>query len=170
MDHFFILVEPAVPENIGASARAIKTMGFNNLRMVNPCDFRDGKAQWVAHGSREILDNAGVYKDLETATADLDFIVGTTSKKRRTNQDYYYPDHLKEIISSKQKSINKLGIVFGREESGLSNEELKLCDLISTIRLSRPYPSLNLSQSVMLYAYELSQLKKKPLKSRKVVE
>jgi len=170
MEYFFILVEPAVPENIGASARAIKTMGFAHLRLVNPCDFKEGKAQWLAHGSREILDNAGVYMDLEAATVDLDFIVGTTSKKRRTNQDYYYPDHLKEIISGKQVTVNKVGIVFGREESGLSNEELSLCDLISTIRLSSPYPSLNLSQSVMLYAYELSQLKKKPVKSQKVVE
>ncbi|MFC2125270.1 tRNA/rRNA methyltransferase [Bacteroidota bacterium] len=170
MDYYFILVDPAVPENVGASARAIKTMGFANLRLINPCEYKEGKAQWVAHGSKEILENAEVFNCFDDAIKDLDFIVGTTSKKRRTNQDYYYPDHLKEVISNKVGSIAKVGIVFGREESGLSNEELKQCDLISSIRLIEPYPSLNLSQSVMLYAYELSQLKTKASRSRKTVE
>ncbi len=170
MDYYFILFEPAVPENVGASARALKTMGFSKLRLVHPCDFKDGKAQWLAHGSREILEKAQVFDDFKKAIEDLDFIVGTTSKKRRTNHDYYYPDHLKQIISNKEGSIARVGIVFGREESGLTNQELSHCDLISTMRLKNPYPSLNLSQSVMLYAYELSQLNMVIRKSGKKTE
>lgn len=158
MEIFFILVEPAVPENIGASARALKTMGFTKLRLVNPVDFHQGKAQWVAHGSREILEKAEIYNDFDSSINDLDFIIGTTSKRRRTNYDYYYPGHLKKLIENKQNTVNKIGIVFGREESGLSNDEIRKCDLVSTIRMVDPYPSLNLSQAVMLYAYELSDL------------
>ena len=63
----FILVEPKVPENIGAAARAIKTMGFGKLCLVNPCEYKTGKARWLAHGSNDILDDAQVFTSLEAA-------------------------------------------------------------------------------------------------------
>ena len=158
MEIHFILIEPAVPENIGASARAINTMGFKSLRLVNPVNFPNEKANWLAHGSVDILNKAQLFKTLGEASHDLDFTIGTSAKKRSVKYDYYPASALKEIIQNKGSAIRNLGIVFGREESGLTNSELGLCDLVSYIPLASPYPSLNLSQAVMLFAYHLSQV------------
>lgn len=160
MDVFFVLVEPAVPENIGASARAIKTMGFKNLRMVNPAPYLDGKAKWVAHGSWDILENAMVYNDLKTALSDMDLVIGTTAKNRIVVGEYFLCNKLPEMLSEKMDLVKSVAVVFGREESGLTNEELSLCNMVSTIPIANPYPSLNLSQAVMLYCYTLFGLNK----------
>ena len=154
----FILVEPAVPENIGAAARALKTMGFTDFRLVNPANHLADEAKWLAHGSYDILQKASIYQDFHEAIKDLDFVIGTTAKNRSTKQDYYSPEKAKEIIDKKKEVLSKVGIVFGREESGLKNEELKVCDIASTVNLKNPYPSLNLAQSVMIYAYVFSSL------------
>lgn len=156
MNFTFILVNTAVPENVGASARAMNTMGFSNLRLVNPCDYLNDKARMLAHGSHEILENAEVYESLEGAIKDLDFIIGSTAKIRSAQQDYYPVHHLPDLLENKGKSISKIALVFGREESGLTNDEIRLCDLITTIPMKTTYPSLNLSQAVMMYAYFLS--------------
>ncbi|MBU8893220.1 MAG: tRNA/rRNA methyltransferase [Bacteroidales bacterium] len=165
MQIHFILVEPAVPENVGAAARAIKTMGFYSLRLVNTKAHLDEKASWLAHASNEILENAKVYNSLKEATRDIDWVIGTSAKKRRINEDYYALNKINELIKNKAGSINNLAIVFGREESGLTNDELKLCDIITSVPMKITYPSLNLAQSVMIYAYTLSMLdydEKKP--------
>lgn len=159
MNIHFILVEPAVPENVGASARAIKTMGFSSLRLVNPCDHLSDKARWLAHGSNEILERAQVYNNLKEASQDMDLLIGTTANtKRSSKQDFHSSRELPAIISGKAAGLKNIGIVFGREESGLTNEELQLCQIASSIPLAAPYPSVNLSQAVMLYAYDLSTL------------
>lgn len=154
----FVLVEPKVPENIGASARAIKTMGFSSLVLVNPARWPDEKSKWVAHGSSDILDEAVVFKSLEEALSDSDFAIATSAKERNVKQNYIPVRELREFIDARSGSIEKISVVFGREESGLTNEEIKLCDISSTVPMSIPYPSLNLSQAVMLFAYELSGL------------
>lgn len=156
MQIHFILVEPAVPENIGAAARAIKTMGFTSLRLVNTKAHLDEKASWLAHASNEILENAQVFESLKDATKDIDWIIGTSAKKRRVNEDYYPSNKINELIKAKANSIKNLAIVFGREESGLTNAELKLCDIVTSVPMKTTYPSLNLAQSVMIYAYTLS--------------
>ena len=156
MEISFILVEPAVPENIGAAARALKTMGFSDLRLVNPANHLADEAKWLAHGSRDILENATIYPEFHEAIKDLDFLIGTTAKNRSTKEDYYSPENTREIIDKKIDILPKVGIVFGREESGLTNEELRLCDIASTVNLKNPYPSINLAQSVMIYAYIFS--------------
>lgn len=158
MNCTFILVEPAVPENIGAAARALKVMGFHDLRLVNPADHLSDPSRWLAHASGDILESAQVFNSLSDAIADLDLIVGTTAKRRSVKYDYYRPEEIRDIIKSKSHAIGEVGIVFGREESGLTNQELHLCDLLSTIPMANPYPSLNLAQGVMLYAYILSDL------------
>ncbi len=155
----FILVEPAVPENIGAAARAIKTMGFHDLRLVNPGNHLAEEAKWLAHGSVDVLEQASVYGDLTGATENIDFLIGTTAKKRSTKNDYYTPEQSRKLIEIKRNLLSNIGIVFGREESGLSNEELSHCDIASTIPIFKPYPSINLAQSVMIYAYVFSDLK-----------
>jgi tRNA/rRNA methyltransferase len=154
----FILVEPAVPGNVGAAARAIKTMGFSQLKLVNPCDHLSMEAKMLAHASIEILEKATVFPDLSTALSDLDMSIATTAKNRDARGEFHVNTKLPEIIKSKGEQLNTLGLVFGREESGLSNDEIRLCDIASTIPLKETYPSLNLSQAVMIYAYTLANL------------
>lgn len=159
MQIHFILVEPAVPENVGASARAMNTMGFQSLRLVNPCDHLSTKARMLAHGSNHILEEAQIFPSLEAATEGLDLLIGTTANtSRTTKQDYHNSTALPQILASKAANIRQVGLVFGREESGLTNEELLLCDIATSIPLAAPYPSVNLGQAVMLYAYALSSL------------
>lgn len=161
---FFILVAPAVPENIGAAARAIKTMGFSKLRLVNPCDHLCEKARTLAHASNDILENAEVFNSLQNALHDIDFAVATSAKIRNIKNDYYPCNDLPELLLNKKNAIHNIAIVFGCEESGLTNSEIQLCDIISYIPLKNKYPSLNLAQAVMVYAYSLSSLLFKPHK------
>jgi len=158
MNISFILVEPAVPENVGAAARAIKTMGFSQLVLVNPCDYLSGPASWLAHGSNEILENAVVFSSLNEALKEFDFVIGTSAKKRSVKYDYFPLPNLPELLISKGKTVQNVAVVFGREESGLRNDELKLCDLVTTVPMKTTFPSLNLAQAVMLYAWELSKI------------
>lgn len=158
MEIHFILIEPATPENIGATARAIKTMGFNSLRLVKPNKHLSGPARWLAHGSNEILENAEVFATFEEASSGIDFLIGATAKQRIVKADYHHASSLPAIIKAKGSTIKNVAIVFGREDSGLRNEELKRCDIVTTIPLKTSFPSLNLAQAVMVYAYELSKL------------
>lgn len=158
MNITFILVEPAVPENVGAAARAIKTMGFSDFRLVNPCDYLSTKAKMLAHASHDILESAKVYKSLHEAVSDLDFIIATTAKQRWVKLDIIPSNNLLQFLLDKEDTISNIGVVFGREESGLTNDEINLCNRVSTIPLAAPYPSINLAQTVMIYAYALSTI------------
>lgn len=156
----FVLVEPAVPENIGASARALKTMGFDTLQLVNPAEWKEGKARQVAHGSTDILDKAVIFNSLSEALAGSNFAVATSASARKIKKDIISSADLTSFLIAKSEHINSVALVFGREEYGLSNEELKLCDIVSAIPMKVGFPSLNLAQAVMIYAYELSGLNK----------
>jgi len=158
MDLYFILVKPAVPGNVGAAARALRTMGFMQLRLVDPCDHLGSEARMLAHASGEVLENAEVFEALEQAISDLDLTVATTAKTRDARVEYIAGSALPDLIRSKGKAVHKIGLVFGREESGLTNEEIRMCDLVSSIPMKVPYPSLNLGQSVMLYAYIMASV------------
>jgi TrmH family RNA methyltransferase len=153
---YFILVEPQTPGNIGASARALKTMGFQNLILVNPCDYNSPEARWMAHASEDILERAVIARSLQNAVADMNFVVATTQRERGFHLPYYTPRNLAEKIIPISMEY-KTAIVFGREQSGLSNEELSHCDAVTTIPASTHHPSLNLAQAVMVYCYELFQ-------------
>lgn len=167
MNFIFILVKPAIPENIGASARALKTMGFDDLRIVDSEEHLDPKTKILAHGSTDIVDNIRHFDSLEEAIADIDFVIAATARKRTRLTDYHTIEDTVEIVEKKRRSIKSVGIVFGSEESGLSNADIQLCDMLSTISLKKPYPSLNLSQAVMIYAYAFSKfVGKKPTKQK----
>ena len=154
----FILYKPAVPGNVGASARALKTMGFQDLRLINPCDHLCDEARMLAHGSHDILESARVYGSFEDAIKDLDLILATTAKTRSARFDYYSSRELINIVENKAGSVEHIGIVFGTEESGLPNDIIQASDIAISIPMHAAYPSLNLSQSVMVMAYELSYL------------
>ncbi len=156
MQFTFILVEPKLPENVGAAARAMKTMGFGDMRLVNPCDHLGERARWMAHGSNDILEKATVFESFAQATADLDFIVGATARRRGIRQDYFTGDELLHLLRSKGKTVRRVGVAFGREDRGLLNEEIAMCDALASAPMSASYPSLNLAQAVMVFAYILS--------------
>ncbi len=153
MDLYFILVKPAVPGNVGAAARAIKTMGHTRLRLVAPCDYLGQEARMMAHASEEILEGAEVFEELKEAIADLDITIATTAKIRDARAGYFNASEIPELLRVKGNSVSSTGLVFGREESGLTNDEIRMCDLITSIPMKQHYPSLNLAQSVMIYAY-----------------
>ena len=154
-----ILVSPARPENVGAAARAMKTMGFNELRIVSSQAHRDPAARWVAHGATEILDNASHWETLADALADIDFSIATTARSRAKFRYYATPQQVQAVLEEKQQWIGSAALVFGREDSGLTNEELELVDLLTGVPMAGDYPSLNLGQAVMVYCYQLSALR-----------
>jgi tRNA/rRNA methyltransferase len=156
----FILYKPAVPGNVGAAARAIKTMGFSHLRLIEPCDHLGDEAMMLAHGSHDILESAKLFGDFETAVADLDLVVCTTAKGRTAKHDYHSSRELAGLLNNKKEQLGKVGILFGTEESGLPNQLVLKSDMAMSIPMAGSYPSLNLAQSVMVTAYELSQLNK----------
>ena len=154
----FVLVEPKVPENVGAAARALCTMGFGELWLVNSDLHTRPEAHWLAHGSDHILENARIFPDLAAVRNSVDLLMGTSAKPRHQRQDWHEPARLRDVLASKGASVATAALVFGREDRGLSNEELALCDLLTGIPMKVPYPSLNLAQAVMLYAWEMSGL------------
>ncbi len=161
MDFTFILVEPAVPGNIGAAARAMKNMGFVDLILVRPCDHLHPEARKFAHGSEDVLRSAAVVNRLEEVAGDFDLFIGTTARKRRIKEDYLSPEKLKKVLEKKRGTVASAAIVFGSEKYGLSNEDLSLCHITSGIPLRQRHPSLNLAQSVMVYAYVLGGVPEK---------
>ncbi|MEZ3501202.1 tRNA/rRNA methyltransferase [Pantoea sp. KPR_PJ] len=157
--HFpLILVSPARPENIGAAARAMKTMGFSELRIVASDAWQDPAARRVAHGAGEILDNLRTFDTLSQALEDIDFSVATTARSRAKFRYYATPQQVEAQLLEKRQWVNSMALVFGREDSGLTNEELALADLLTGIPMAQDYPSLNLGQAVMVFCYQLSSL------------
>ncbi|WP_033793436.1 tRNA/rRNA methyltransferase [Pantoea septica] len=153
-----ILVSPARAENIGAAARAMKTMGFDELRIVASDAWQDPAARRVAHGAGEILDNLRTFDALSDALADIDFSVATTARSRAKFRYYATPQQVEAQLLEKRQWVNSMALVFGREDSGLTNEELDQVDLLTGIPMAQDYPSLNLGQAVMVYCYQLSAL------------
>ncbi|HCW98154.1 MULTISPECIES: tRNA/rRNA methyltransferase [Pantoea] len=153
-----ILVSPARAENIGAAARAMKTMGFSELRIVASDAWQDPAARRVAHGAGDILDNLRTFDSLNDALADIDFSVATTARSRAKFRYYATPQQVEAQLLEKRQWVNSMALVFGREDSGLTNEELDQVDLLTGIPMAQDYPSLNLGQAVMVYCYQLSAL------------
>ncbi|CAH0169941.1 RNA methyltransferase [bacteria symbiont BFo1 of Frankliniella occidentalis] len=154
-----ILVAPARAENVGAAARAMKTMGFSELRIVDSQAHLDPAAKRVAHGAGEILENATQWGSLSAALADIDFSIATTARARAKFRYYATPQQVQTVLEEKQQWVNSAALVFGREDSGLTNEELAQVDLLTGIPMAADYPSLNLGQAVMVYCYQLSALR-----------
>ncbi|WP_336214103.1 tRNA/rRNA methyltransferase [Enterobacter sp. P82] len=157
-----VLVAPARAENIGAAARAMKTMGFTDLRIVDSTAHLEPAARWVAHGSGDILDNITTYDTLSAALHDISFTVATTARSRAKFHYYATPAELVPMLKEKSQWLEKAALVFGREDSGLTNEELELADVLTGAPMVADYPSLNLGQAVMVYCYQLASLMQIP--------
>lgn len=157
-----VLVAPARAENIGAAARAMKTMGFTDLRIVDSTAHLEPAARWVAHGSGDILDNITTYSTLADALHDVSFTVATTARSRAKFHYYATPAELVPMLEEKSQWLEHAALVFGREDSGLTNEELELADVLTGAPMVADYPSLNLGQAVMVYCYQLASLMQIP--------
>ncbi|MGV3345849.1 tRNA/rRNA methyltransferase [Enterobacteriaceae bacterium LUAb1] len=153
-----ILVSPARAENVGAAARAMKTMGFSELRIVDSNVHREPAAYRVAHGATTILDTATQWPTLREALADIDFSVATTARSRAKFRYYTTPLQAESILREKLQWMGKVALVFGREDCGLTNAELAQVDLLTGIPMAADYPSLNLGQAVMVFCYQFSSL------------
>lgn len=162
LDHIrIVLVEPKQPGNIGSVARAMKNMGLSRLYLVNPPDHTSGQARAMAHGSGDILYKATVTDTLPKALEGAALIIGTSHRKRHDFDVLYGPRAAAEKLLSLPQNIEG-ALVFGREETGLTNEELQMCQIISRVQSAVRYPSLNLSQATLIYGYELYQLAQTP--------
>lgn len=149
-----VLVEPQGAGNIGSVARGMKNTGFRNLVLVNPCEFHNNEAYSMACKADDVLLGARVVEDLGTYLATADILVGTT---RRMGRIRYPVLTLQEATSKivELASSNRVSILFGREDRGLRNEDLPLCDILVQIPTDDECPSINLSHAVFLVCYQL---------------
>ena len=151
----FILVGTTHPGNIGAAARAMKNMGIKQLGLVAPKQFPDEKAFYRAKAATDILENAQVHETLVEAVSGFQLVIGTSARNRKIPWPIMSPREAAQEILSNHKGANKIAVVFGREDRGLTNEELGLCNLHVHIPSSDEYSSLNLSQAIQIIAYEI---------------
>lgn len=152
-----VLVGTTHPGNIGAAARAMKTMSQSHLYLVSPKIFPSAEATARATGADDILANAKVVSSLKEAVSDCDLVIGTSARTRSIPWPMVSPRECAETISDNKYS--SVAIVFGRENSGLSNEELELCNLVLQIATNSDYSSLNLASAVQIICYEIYLLR-----------
>ena len=153
---YFILVEPREPGNIGASARAIKNMGFRNLCLVKPQAGMSEEGRWFARNAHDVLDSAERFSSLEKAMRDKALVVGTTRRTGKRRGVMLPVERGAPRVYNAARN-NKVAILFGREARGLFNAEVDECGFMITIPSSAMQPSLNLAQAVLIIAYELSK-------------
>ena len=152
---YFILVRPQIGENVGSVARALKNFNITKLRIVNPrCNWPNQKALTTSVGAKDILNSCKIYNSIEKSVGDLDVIFASTSRIRRVNKRIISILDLKKKIKIKQK----IGIMFGSEASGLSNDELNCADYLVKIPTNKKFSSLNLSHSAILLCFQFFTL------------
>ena len=147
-------MEPSLPENVGAVARVMDNLGAGELRLVNPCDHLSPAALTLATNSADVLRKARVFPTLAEAVGDRQFIIGTSARMR---ERHARPLPLPEIAPCLPASPARLAVVFGRESSGLTNDELALCHVCVHVLTSSGSSSLNLSHAVAVVLYELTR-------------
>ncbi len=149
-----ILVEPQNPGNVGMVCRAMKNMGLSGLRLVNPCRTDHPEALKFAVAARDLLEGAVIFPTLKEALSDCPFSVATTRRHGKYRQEIYTPEEIAAKVRGVQGG-GRVALVFGREDSGLTTEEVALCRWHATIPTAGDFGSLNLAQAVLIFAYEL---------------
>lgn len=153
------------PGNIGATARAMKVMGLSNLALVNPAKYPSAEATERASKASDLLANATIHSDIKEALADCRLIVGASVRTRNLPSRLVTPRELTKIIADDPINL-PVAIMFGTENSGLTNDELHLCHYQVYIPTNPDYSSLNLASAVQLISYEMrlafSEMKQLP--------
>lgn len=149
-----VLVETSHGGNIGATARAMKTMGLSRLVLVSPRQFPAAEATAMAAGADDLLSQARCVDSLSEALADCSLVVGTSARPRRLRMSVMPPrEVIQEVVA--QPASEEIALVFGRERTGLTNDELGVCHLLAEIPANPDYSSLNVAAAVQIMAYEL---------------
>ncbi len=149
-----ILVEPQLGENIGMAARAMANFGLSEMRLVSPRgNWLHQKTRAAAAGAEYLLDAATVYTSLREAMADLNFVYATTARERGQGKVVVGPQEAGPAMRARIAAGEKVGILFGRERTGLENDDISLADEILTYPVNPAYASLNLAQAVLIAGY-----------------
>jgi tRNA (cytidine32/uridine32-2'-O)-methyltransferase len=148
-----VLVETSHPGNIGAAARAMKTMGLSQLVLVSPQKFPSEEATFRATGADDLLANAVVVDTLPEALKNCEWVIGASVRQRKLSRPIYDPRQCAQKV--RDEIAGNIAIVFGRESSGLTNEELSLCHDQISIPTNPDFSSLNVASAVQVIAYEL---------------
>lgn len=149
-----VLVNTTHPGNIGGAARAMKNMGLSRLYLVAPKEYPSDKAVWRSAGATDVLDNAVVVDSLDDAIGGCSLVVGTSARERRIPWPLLDPRECGESVWS-EAGQHEVAIVFGREDRGLTNEELHKCNYHVHIPANEEYSSLNLATAVQVICYEV---------------
>lgn len=150
-----VLCEPLDDINIGIVVRACRNFGVEDLRLVSLREHDWERVAITAPNSQAFLSTIGVYQTLEEALSDSTFVVGFSARKRYAHQEMIEPRTLAAQICAEELSHGPVSLIFGREDSGLTNEELDACHVHCMIPTSDDYPSLNLGQAVLLMLWEI---------------
>lgn len=148
-----VLIGTSHPGNIGAAARAMKTMGLSQLYLVEPKEFPHPKALEMASGAGDLVESAKVVSTLDEAIGDCQLVVGTSARDRKIPWPLLSPRAVVQKIKNEPGDAD-IAIVFGRERTGLLNDELRRCQIHIQIPANPEYPSLNLAAAVQVLAYE----------------
>ncbi len=155
-DFIVVLHETQDIVNIAGTVRAMLNMGFWRLRLVRPALYDAYRIAGIAHGSEPLLEQIEFYDDLPAALADVGYAVGTTARGRTPAFVWQHPrSAAPELIQLAQGGASPIALVFGREDKGLTSDELDRCDRVLTVPTSPKRSSLNLAQAALLVCYEL---------------
>ena len=149
-----ILCAPQQPGNIGATVRAMANFGVSDLRLVNPCPHLHPEARKFAVNAHPLLGTAKVYSSLTEALADCQLSIATTRRSGRLRGELLDSTALPGLLATLPPEA-RIALVFGREESGLSSDEVALCSHAATVATTDELGSLNLAQAVLLFLYEI---------------
>lgn len=154
-----VLVHTSHPGNIGGTARAMKAMGLSQLYLVQPNEFPSAEATSRASGADNLLANATVCEDLPSALKGCTHVIGTTARERAITLPVHTPkqmsDFVKHSLTGQDGVGGEIAIVFGRERSGLTNDEVDCCQSLVSIDSDPNFSSLNLAAAVQVMCYEL---------------
>ena len=150
-----VLVETSHPGNIGSVARAMKTMGLNNLILVNPKEFPSKEAFMLSGNAKDVIENAVVVNNLDEAIRNSTNIYATSARTRTISWPIITADEAGIEINNNVNKNSRTSIIFGREDRGLTNEELQKANKHILIPSSEEYPVLNIAMSVQVITYEI---------------
>ena len=150
-----VLVDTIHPGNIGSVARAMKTMGLCRLSLVNPRVFPSGDANALAGNATDVLKNAKIFSSINDAIKDSTFVYATSSRDRSIQWPLMNAESAANEICNQVNSDKEISIIFGKEDRGLTNEELELANKLIEIPANPEYPVLNLAMSAQIISYEI---------------
>ncbi len=169
-EFYIVLAEPKYGGNIGAIARSMANFGFKNLYLINPCNL-NGDCYARAMHAQDILKNAKIFPSFNEAIKNLDYLVATSSIESKTEKKHLrLPLNLFDFCNKIFQIDGNIGLVFGREDYGLLNQEIAMCDIMVRIPTSKLYSSMNLSHAVTIVLFSLFTNTKKIHDNKRILD